>query len=169
MVQVNIRLSDVAAQKLKDLAAQSGLALGVLIEKMMECYHPASTLLSPDSGDAITRLSGVVADLEARIDAVEARLSAMPLEAEGTALEPVLLPGKGEVVGHAEDALDQSGSRETTAQKRSLGDVSDDEFDTVVARYRRETTSRTGEAMRDAGYSFAQKRLVASLSRLNAK
>ena len=68
--QVNIRTSAETAERLKALADHGRITLGVLIEKMLDCYHPDSTILASgdDWRDALDILR---AELDERLAAIE--------------------------------------------------------------------------------------------------
>lgn len=84
-VQVNIRIAEPAADRLKRLAEQAGLKLGPFVEKLLELYKPDSNLLQNDSS-AIEELREIVVIQNERINRIEQAimkgLEAGPIEAD---------------------------------------------------------------------------------------
>ena len=69
-VQVNIRIAEPAADRLKRLAEQAGLKLGPFVEKLLELYKPDSNMLQNDS-NAIEELREIVVIQNERINRIE--------------------------------------------------------------------------------------------------
>ena len=75
-VQVNIRLAESSADRLKGLAESSGLKLGPFVERMIAAYSADSNLLQNDSKagswqSGIEELRGLIADQDVRLNALE--------------------------------------------------------------------------------------------------
>ena len=70
-VQVNIRIAEPAADRLKRLAEQAGLKLGPFVEKLLELYKPDSNVLQNDSSTAIEELREIVVIQNERINRIE--------------------------------------------------------------------------------------------------
>ena len=75
-VQVNIRLAERAADRLKQLAESSGLKLGPFVERMIAAYSADSSLLQNDSiagswQSGIEELRGLIASQDVRLNRIE--------------------------------------------------------------------------------------------------
>jgi hypothetical protein len=75
-VQVNIRLAEESADRLKGLAEQAGLKLGAFVERLITAYSADSNLLQNDSSagsweSGIEELRGMIADQDVRLNALE--------------------------------------------------------------------------------------------------
>ena len=76
LVQVNIRLAESSADRLKGLAESSGLKLGPFVERMIAAYSADSSLLQNDSSavqwqSVVEELRGIVASQEKRLNRIE--------------------------------------------------------------------------------------------------
>ena len=71
LIQVNIRLPEPSADRLKGMAEQAGLKIGPFVEKLLELYKPDSNLLQNDSNAAIEELREIVASQTERLDRME--------------------------------------------------------------------------------------------------
>ena len=75
-VQVNIRLAESSADRLKQLAESSGLKLGPFVERMIAAYSADSSLLQNDSiagswQSGIEELRGLIDSQDVRLNALE--------------------------------------------------------------------------------------------------
>ena len=75
-VQVNIRLAESSADRLKALAESSGLKLGAFVERLIAGYRPDSNSLQNDSNAVswqagIEELRGLIASQDVRLNALE--------------------------------------------------------------------------------------------------
>ena len=79
-VQVNIRIAENSAVRLKELAESSGLKLGAFVERLIAGYRPDSNALQNDSSEVqdlravVEELRGMIADQEVRLNALEVAL-----------------------------------------------------------------------------------------------
>ena len=78
-VQVNIRLAEESADRLKALAESSGLKLGAFVERLIAGYRPDSNLLQNDSNavswQAVAdELRELIANQDVRLNALEVAL-----------------------------------------------------------------------------------------------
>ena len=76
LVQVNIRLAESSADRLKQLAVSSGLKLGPFVERMIAAYSADSNLLQNDSSSVqwqavVEELREIVASQEGRLSRIE--------------------------------------------------------------------------------------------------
>ena len=75
-VQVNIRIAENSALRLKGLAESSGLKLGPFVERMIAAYSDDSNLLQNDSKtgsweSVVEELRGLIASQDVRLNALE--------------------------------------------------------------------------------------------------
>ena len=75
-VQVNIRLAEESADRLKELAESAGLKLGAFVERLIAGYRPDSNLLQNDSNavswQAVAdELRELIANQDVRLNALE--------------------------------------------------------------------------------------------------
>ena len=78
-VQVNIRLAEESADRLRALAESSGLKLGAFVERLIAGYQPDSNLLQNDSNAVswqavVEELRGMIASQDVRLNALEVAL-----------------------------------------------------------------------------------------------
>ena len=78
-VQVNIRLAEESADRLKELAESAGLKLGAFVERLIAGYRPDSNLLQNDSNagswqSGIEELRELIASQDVRLNALEVAL-----------------------------------------------------------------------------------------------
>ena len=106
MVQVNIRLAESSADRLKGLAEQSGLKLGPFVERMIAAYSDDSNLLQDDSNAGswqagIDELRGMIADQDVRLNALEVAVMT-PITEGGRKVRVTLQPAENEAVDAVE-------------------------------------------------------------------
>ena len=75
-VQVNIRLAEESADRLKALAESSGLKLGAFVERLIAGYRPDSNALQNDSSE-VQDLRAVAEELRGIIEKQDVRLNAL--------------------------------------------------------------------------------------------
>lgn len=78
-VQVNIRINEDSALRLKQLAESAGLKLGSFVERLIAAYSADSKLLQNGSSagswqSGIEELRGMIADQDVRLNALEVAL-----------------------------------------------------------------------------------------------
>lgn len=78
-VQVNIRIAENSAVRLKSLAESSGLKIGAFVERLIATYSDDSNLLQNDSKavawqSVADELRGLIADQDVRLNALEVAL-----------------------------------------------------------------------------------------------
>lgn len=108
MVQVNIRTSAETAERLKAMADQGGITLGVLIEKLLDCYYPDSRVIASgdDWQDALATLRDELAnEFQTAVKALESRLVAL----EAASMGKVAPKQKAAVIG-LKSAIEPSSS-----------------------------------------------------------
>lgn len=76
LVQVNIRIAENSAVRLKELAEQAGLKLGAFVERLITAYSDDSKLLHNDSNagsweSGIEELRALIAQQDVRLNALE--------------------------------------------------------------------------------------------------
>jgi hypothetical protein len=71
LVQVNIRIAEPAADRLKRLAEQAGLKLGPFVEGLLDLYKHDSNMLQNDSNAAIKELREIVVIQNERLNRIE--------------------------------------------------------------------------------------------------
>ena len=101
-VQVNIRLAESSADRLKSLAESSGLKLGSFVERMISAYSDDSKLLQNDSSagswqSGIEELRGLIADQDVRLNALEVAVMT-PITEGGGKVRVTLQPAEIEAV-----------------------------------------------------------------------
>ena len=103
-VQVNIRLAEESADRLKVLAEQAGLKLGAFVERLIAGYRPDSNALQNDSNDVqdwravAEELRGIVASQDLRLCALEVAVMT-GLEAGGRKIRVSVSAAEIETVG----------------------------------------------------------------------
>ena len=88
LVQVNIRIAENSALRLKQLAESSGLKLGPFVERMIAAYSDDSSLLQNDSNavqwqSVIEELRGLIADHGTRLHRIEGAILSGLTEGSG--------------------------------------------------------------------------------------
>ena len=124
-VQVNIRLAEESADRLKGLAEQAGLKLGSFVERLIAAYSADSNLLQNDSNagswqSGIEELRGLIADQDVRLNALEVALMTglnegggkVRVRIESANLEPVEV--ENDALPHPAESLPTA--QETKAQ-----------------------------------------------------
>ena len=111
-VQVNIRLAESSADRLKGLAEQAGLKLGSFVERMIAVYSDDSKLLQDDSKagsweSVAEELRGLIADQDVRLNALEVVVMT-GLNEGGGKVRVTLQPAENEAVGAVETNDDAS-------------------------------------------------------------
>ena len=160
-VQVNIRLAEESADRLKALAESSGLKLGAFVERLIAGYRPDSNALQNDSSE-VQDLRAVAEELRGIIEKQDVRLNALEV-----ALMTGLDAGNGKIRVKVEAAdLEPVGAESDTlshpADSSILPPLSPDELETLVKDTYRECDNKIGktmEALREKGHGIGQPRL----------
>ena len=102
LVQVNIRIAENSALRLKSLAESSGLKLGPFVERMIAAYSADSSLLQNDSNagswqSVADELRGLIADQDVRLNALEVAVMT-PITEGGGKVRVTLQPAENEAV-----------------------------------------------------------------------
>ena len=97
-VQVNIRIAENSAVRLKTLAESTGLKIGAFVERMIAAYSADSNLLQNDSKagsweSVAEELRGLIADQDVRLNALECAVMT-GLEAGGGEVRITLQPAE---------------------------------------------------------------------------
>ena len=168
-VQVNIRLAESSADRLKGLAEQAGLKIGAFVERMIAAYSADSNLLQNDSKagswqSGIEELRGLIASQEGRLNALECAVMT-GLEAGGGKVRITLQPADLAPVEPVEPNDDASSH---PADSSILLPLSQDDFEQLVKDTYRECDNKirkTMEALREKGHAIGQARLYKILGK----
>ena len=108
-VQVNIRLAESSADRLKSLAESTGLKIGAFVERMIAAYSADSNLLQNDSKagswqSGIEELRELIADQEGRLTRIEGAIMSGLTEGSG-GIRVKIGPAENEAVETESDSL----------------------------------------------------------------
>ena len=111
-VQVNIRIAENSALRLKGLAESTGLKIGAFVERMIAAYSDDSNLLQNDSRagswqSVADELRGLIAGQDVRLNALEVALMT-GLEAGGREVRITVQAAENEAVETIDDDDDAS-------------------------------------------------------------
>jgi hypothetical protein len=123
-VQVNIRIAEKSALRLKSLAESAGLKIGPFVERMIAAYSDDSNLLQNDSNpvhwqSVADELRGLIAGQDVRLNALEVALMT-GLEAGGREVRVTVQPADLTLVEPVEtnnDASSHQADSSPTAQE----------------------------------------------------
>ena len=106
-VQVNIRIAENSADRLKGLAESTGLKIGAFVERMIAAYSADSNLLQNDSKagslqSGIEELREIIASQDARLNALEVAVMT-GLEAGGGGIRIKIGPAENKPVEADDD------------------------------------------------------------------
>ena len=160
-VQVNIRLAEESADRLKALAESSGLKLGAFVERLIAGYRPDSNALQNDSSE-VQDLRAVAEELRGIIEKQDVRLNALEV-----ALMTGLDAGNGKIRVSVQAVENETVEADNDAPSHPadssiLPPLSPDELETLVKDTYRECDNKIGktmEALREKGHGIGQPRL----------
>ena len=165
-VQVNIRLAERAADRLKQLAESSGLKLGPFVERMIAAYSADSSLLQNDSiagswQSGIEELRELIASQDVRLNRIEGAILSGLGGRDAMVRVSIESPEIEAVEADNDDSLHPGDSSILPPQ-------SPDDFEQLVKdTYKEcgEKVRKTMEALRDKGHAIGQKRLYKILGK----
>jgi DNA-binding NtrC family response regulator len=122
-VQVNIRLAESSADRLKGLAESAGLKIGAFVERMIAAYSTDSKLLQLDSKagswqSGIEELRGLIASQEGRLNALEMAVMS-GLDTGGRKVRVSVSAAENEAVETNDDASSHPTDSSPTAPNRA--------------------------------------------------
>lgn len=165
-VQVNIRLAESSADRLKSLAESTGLKIGAFVERMIATYSADSNLLQNDSKagswqSRIDELREIVASQEKRLNRIELAIQS-GLGGRDAKVRVTVQAVENEPVEADSDSLSHP------ADSLSLPPQSPDDFEQLVKNTYKECgekVRKTMEALREKGHAIGQKRLYKILGK----
>ena len=168
-VQVNIRLAESSADRLKGLAESTGLKIGAFVERMIAAYSADSSLLQNDSSavqwqSVVEELRGIVASQEKRLNALEVAVMT-PITAGGGKVRITLQPAD---LAPMEPVETEPDSPSHPAESSTPPPLSQDELEALVKETYKECGDKIGKtmaALREKGQGVGQKRLYKILGR----
>ena len=166
-VQVNIRLAEESADRLKELAESAGLKLGAFVERLIAGYRPDSNALQNDSNDvqdwrAVTEeLRGMIANQDVRLNRIEGAILS-GLGGRDAMVRVSIEAAKNGAVEPNDDAPSHP------AESLSLPPQNPDDFEQLVKDTYKECGDKfrkTMETLREKGHAIGQKRLYKILGK----
>ena len=165
-VQVNIRLAERAADRLKQLAESSGLKLGPFVERMIAAYSADSSLLQNDSiagswQSGIEELRGLIASQDVRLNRIEGAILSGLGGRDAMVRVSIESPEIEAVEADNDDSLHPGDSSILPPQ-------SPDDFEQLVKDTYKECGDKirkTMETLREKGHPIGQTRLYKILGK----
>jgi hypothetical protein len=165
-VQVNIRIAENSAVRLKELADSARLKLGAFVERLIAAYSADSNLLQNDSSagsweSGIEALRALIAQQDVRLNALEVAVMSGLGGREG----------KVRVIVKAADLESVEAKNDSPshpADSSFLPPQSPDDFEELVKRTYKEcgySVRKTLEALRENGQGIGQARLYRILGK----
>lgn len=165
LVQVNIRIAENSAVRLKQLAESAGLKLGAFVERLIAAYSADSSLLQNDSSagswqSGIEELRGMIADQDVRLNRIEQAIMSGLGGREG----------KVRVIVKAADLESVEAKNDSPshpAESPFLPPQSPDDFEELAKDTYKECGNirKTLDALREKGHKIGQKRLYKILEK----
>ena len=164
-VQVNIRLAESSADRLKSLAESTGLKIGAFVERMITAYSDDSNLLQNDSKvgsweSVADELRGMIADQDVRLNRIEtAILSGLTEDGRDAMARVSIETAESEAVDMEIDSPSRQVDPSPLPPKEQL---SPEDFEALVKHTYKEagyTLKKTIAMLRAEGYSIGQQRL----------
>ena len=165
-VQVNIRLAERAADRLKQLAESSGLKLGPFVERMIAAYSADSSLLQNDSiagswQSGIEELRELIASQDVRLNRIEGAILSGLGGRDAMVRVSIESPEIEAVEADNDDSLHPGDSSILPPQ-------SPDDFEQLVKDTYKECGDKirkTMETLREKGHPIGQTRLYKILGK----
>ena len=166
LVQVNIRIAENSAVRLKQLAESAGLKLGAFVERLIAAYSADSSLLQNDSiagswQSGIEELRGLIASQDVRLNRIEGAILSGLGGRDAMVRVSIESPEIEAVEADNDDSLHPGDSSILPPQ-------SPDDFEQLVKDTYKECGDKirkTMETLREKGHPIGQTRLYKILGK----